>query len=122
MTAFDLWTALESSRVYSRERRSTTRYPLQLSISVVAVDRKTVDGVGCTCNVSSKGVLFHSPIECYVGQQVEYIIDLFADSSVCLRCKGRVVRSEEPEPEAPARARRLLAATLEVYEYIRRAQ
>lgn len=74
-------------------------------------------GVGETRNLSSGGVLFKANAALTLGENVEYLITFptspAARLEVRLRCVGKVVRFS-PEAE--------VAATLERYEFIRKAR
>lgn len=73
---------------------------------------------GETRNVSSGGVLFSEPgVPVEIGQPVEYLIDLPTGrriGEIRLRCMGTVVRHDEDQ--------QTVAATLERYEFVRRAR
>ena len=109
------------------ERRNATRYPLHLHTRIVALNHDTVDIPGYTCNLSRNGVLLRCSVDLTVGQQIDYVIDLYPDRHLFLLCKGKVVRwdtlggsygsngSNGSESE-PAHA---VAITLDEYECVR---
>ena len=97
------------------ERRRSTRYPLRLPIQVALLHERGNQLQGQTRDLSSVGVLFQTPEPLEVGSPVEYTIDLMSNSSLQLRCRGRVVRTGSEGAGVP----RLLAATLEQYEFVR---
>lgn len=98
------------------ERRSATRYPLHLHARIVALNHDAVDIPGYTCNLSRNGVLLRCSAELIVGQQVDYVIDLYPDCHLSMRCKGKVVRWDTLTANAePSQA---VAITLDEYECV----
>ena len=68
---------------------------------------------GETANVSSSGVLFHSPAQLQPGDVVEYVITLPTSTEnieVRLKCRGKIVRKNDDDATA---------ATLERWEFVR---
>jgi PilZ domain len=103
------------------ERRRFTRYPLHLQMRIIVVNHDAVSIPACTCNVSRAGVLFRCSADLVVGQEVDYVIDLYPERHLQLCCKGTVARWEtlrcsngSPESE-PAKA---IAITLDAYECV----
>jgi len=103
------------------EQRKTKRFDLKLPLTVIRKSFQPVSSTGETKNVSAGGVLFYSDLEAEVGEPIEYIITFPTHSinggSVNLRCLGKVVRLETNGAEEGGR--RLIAATLERYEFLR---
>lgn len=98
------------------EQRRTRRFKLQLPLSIVRAGADRFTSYGRTQNISSSGVLFTAEREPDLGGPIEYVITLNNDATqpVCLRCMGKVLRSE-----AAATDEYQVAATLERYEFIR---
>jgi hypothetical protein len=96
------------------EQRKSRRFELILPFELVRSGSRTLLAPGETRNVSSCGVLFHSPVPVQPGDTVEYAITLPSgskDTEVRLRCRGKIVRRTE-NSEA--------AATMDRWEFIRR--
>jgi len=110
------------SEILLREQRKFRRFELKLPVEVVRTGSRRMSGPGETLNLSSGGVLFTAGSKMEVGEPIEYFITLptgsGSEADVRLLCRGKVVRlvrrDAEPEPVA-------VAATLERYEFIRRA-
>ena len=63
-----------------------------------AVPVLTECGKGRTCDFSDSGVFFETNGSFSPGQSIEFAIVLehiFSDRSVCLKCKGEIVRVEK---------------------------
>jgi hypothetical protein len=102
------------------ERRLSPRYHLQLGVRIVAVDNDPVNISARTCNISRNGVLLHCSADLVVGQRIDYLIDLYPDRHLQVRCKGKVVRwvtipSDSPENKLEC----ALAVTMETYQCVR---
>jgi hypothetical protein len=86
---------------------------------VTAIDYDAVSIPAYTCNISQTGVLFQSSREFRVGQYLEYVVDLYPDRSVQLKCRGRVVRGALRSPDAlESHEGHVFAAALEELECI----
>ena len=103
-----------------REQRKASRFNLKLPLRLIRVGSQHVSRVVETQNVSSLGVLFENETPMAVGDSIEYVITLPAQTAgpeVAIRCLGKVVRHQPPHDNlhaAPA-----TAATLERYEFLR---
>ena len=86
-------------------------------MELIRTGTKRVSHVLETKNVSSSGILFTDPTDrLEVGQPIEYMISLPTGrqiGEVRLRCMGKIVRRDDDQ--------QALAATLERYEFVRRA-
>lgn len=102
------------------EQRRTRRFKLQLPLSIVRSGAERFTTYGQTQNISSSGVLFTAEREPDLGGPIEYVITLNHDTtqSVCLRCMGKVLRSQ-PGVARGEMPEYQVAATLERYEFIR---
>jgi hypothetical protein len=97
------------------EQRRNQRFELRLPFELVRSGALS-ETSGETKNLSSSGVLFTSAAQVDIGQPIEYLITLpkaaGSRAEVRLRCIGKVLRAE---PDSG------FAATLERYEFIRKA-
>lgn len=97
------------------DQRRTKRFELRLPLEITRSGAQHTASSGETKNLSSGGVLFTSEASLEIGEPIEYVIRLMADShgAVVLRCLGKILRREK-RPGVPA-----LVASLERYEFIR---
>ena len=99
------------------EQRKAQRFDLKLPLEVLSKSVRRDPHPGETRNLSSGGVLFRANTALTLGENVEYVITFpmppEAKLEVRLRCVGKVVRFS-PDAE--------VAATLERYEFIRKAR
>jgi len=72
------------------ERRRFFRKPIQIAVSVSTAERK--DRVGCTRDLSAKGLLFHSASRFAVGERVDLMFRL-ARQGPLTTATARVVRA-----------------------------
>lgn len=101
------------------DRRQRPRYPLRMRMSVLRVNGEEANIPAYTCNVSRSGVLFQCSERLSVGQSIVYVIDLYPERSVQLRCCGHVVRWAASGPLRDQS--NLFAATIEAYDCVRYA-
>jgi hypothetical protein len=105
------------------DQRRSKRFELKLPLEVVRRSFQPVSSSGETRNLSAGGVLFSAPIDVSIGDPIEYIITFPTGSinggGVGLRCLGKVVRFESAPDTEGEPPRRLVAATLERYEFQR---
>ena len=105
------------------ELRKAKRFDLKLPLEVVRKSFQPTSCTGETKNLSAGGVLFAASLEAEVGDTIEYIITFPAGSinggGVNLRCLGKIVRLDAAPAEDEDKSRRLVAATLERYEFVR---
>lgn len=103
------------------ERRGSIRYPLRLPVWIVAVGGEPAHIQAHTFNMSCAGVLLQCPQDFAVGQKVEYVIDLYPDNNLRLRCRGRTERSVKDTPSVTGEdGAYMVAVTLEAFEFVRR--
>lgn len=74
------------------DRRRSPRYGLRLAMAIVAVDGHGVSIAARTRNVSRDGVLVETTARLAPGQAVEYVVDLYPEYSLQMKCRGRVLR------------------------------
>ena len=109
----------EPGELTPAERRQAPRYPLQLRMLIVAIDHKEVKISATSSNISRTGILFRGTAKFIAGQRIEYLIDLYPDCSLQLRCKGTISRWQRGYPGIPdADGMNTIAATLEHYECV----
>jgi hypothetical protein len=104
------------------EKRKARRFDLKLPFELLRDGSDSTLVGGETCNVSSRGVLFHAQTDLPLGEPIEYMITLPSGIregiSVRLRCVGKVVRTETPRNTVSNHI--AVAATLERYEFLRK--
>ena len=100
-----------------REQRSTRRFSLKLPVTV-KFNEAGVEKTAHTRDVSARGICFNvdSPIE--EGAEIEFTLTLPPEitmtESIHVRCKGRVVRADEPGPSGELS----IAAVIDEYEFL----
>ena len=105
------------------EARTGKRFPLQLPIKIHKEDT-TVDTSGMTGNLSAAGVYIRSDASLEVGSPVEFEITLPPEvtggkENVVIQCRGRVVRTDEPNGSAGSGDNRGVACVIDSYEFVR---
>lgn len=106
------------------ERRAGQRFPYALPISF----RQTADsieGVGFTQDLSSRGVFFFTSAPLTEGAEIEITLrmpsEITLGDGMPVRCRGRILRVIRPAPsaaESRAEAKISVAVRLERYEYL----
>ena len=80
------------------ERRRRTRFPIELGARYAVGERREIEGVGRTVNISSHGVLLTSEHEVYLYSLIRVVIEwpvLIDDvCPLALHVRGTVVRSD----------------------------
>jgi PilZ domain len=105
------------------EARTGKRFPLHLPIKIHKED--TADNAsGMTGNLSAAGVYIRADAALEVGSPVEFEITLPPDvtggkDDVVIQCRGRVVRTDEPNSTAEAGDNRGVACVIDSYEFVR---
>ena len=105
------------------EARTGKRFPLQLPIKIHKEDA-TVDTSGITGNLSAAGVYIRADAALEVGSPVEFEITLPPEvtggkDNVVIQCRGRVVRTDEPNANADSGDSRGVACVIDSYEFVR---
>ncbi len=105
------------------EARTGKRFPLHLPIKIHSEDT-TVDTSGTTGNLSAAGVYIRADAALEVGSPVEFEITLPPEvtggkEDVVIQCRGRVVRTDEPEASAASGDHRGVACVIDSYEFVR---
>jgi hypothetical protein len=104
------------------EARTGKRFPLELPIKI----HKAEEGgqtSGTTGNLSAAGVYIRADAALEVGSAVEFEIALppevtGAKDNVIVQCRGRVVRTDEPESGSGTEARGV-ACVIDSYDFVR---
>jgi len=105
------------------EARTGKRFPLQLPIKIHKEDA-VVDTSGITGNLSAAGVYIRADAALEVGSPVEFEITLPPEvtggkEDVVIQCRGRVVRTDEPNASAESGDNRGVACVIDSYEFVR---
>lgn len=105
------------------EARTGKRFPLHLPIKIHKEDT-AIDTSGVTGNLSAAGVYIRSDASLEVGSPVEFEITLPPEvtggkEDVVIQCRGRVVRTDEPNASAESGDNRGVACVIDSYEFVR---
>jgi len=103
------------------EARTGTRFPLHLPIKIHSEDSAAT---GITGDLSAAGVYIRADAALAVGSPVEFEITLPPEvtggkQGVVIQCRGRVVRSDEPNAGASSGENRGVACVIDSYEFVR---
>ena len=108
----------------SIERRVGQRFPYLLPLSL-RQPGTSVEGVGFTQDLSSRGVFFFTNAPLTEGSEIELTLrmpsEITLGESMPVRCRGhilRVVRPAAPFDSSPCDAKIGVAVRLEGYEYL----
>ncbi|HYL97753.1 MAG TPA: PilZ domain-containing protein [Blastocatellia bacterium] len=109
------------------ERRVGQRFPYLLALSLRQPDG-SVEGVGFTQDLSSRGVFFFTDAPLVEGAEIELTLrmpsEITLGESMPVRCRGRILRvvrpANSPYKVAPIAAETKIgvAVRLECYEYL----
>jgi len=108
------------------ERRAGQRFPYLLPVSLLQIS-ETVEGVGFTQDLSSRGVFFVTDAPLTEGLEIVLTLrmpsEITLGDSMPVRCRGRIlriVRPTNPSPvsAAPVETKIGVAVRLECYEYL----
>ena len=105
------------------EARTGKRFPLHLPIKIHREDTAD-DASGMTGNLSAAGVYIRADASLEVGSPVEFEITLPPEvtggkDDVVIQCRGRVVRTDEPNASAESGDHRGVACVIDSYEFVR---
>jgi hypothetical protein len=106
----------------SEEARTGKRFPLELPIKIHKAE-ESGEHKGVTGNLSAAGVYIRADASLEVGSTVEFEIALppevtGAKESVLVKCRGRVVRTDEPAANGGTDARGV-ACVIDSYDFVR---
>jgi PilZ domain len=109
------------------ERRAGQRFPYLLTISLRQVS-SSLEGVGFTQDLSSRGVFFFTDMPLHEGAEVELTLrmpsEITLGQSMPVRCRGHILRVVRPaalanhDPATGAETKIGVAVRLEGYEYL----
>ena len=105
------------------EARTGKRFPLHLPIKIHSED-SAADASGMTGNLSAAGVYIRADAALEVGSPVEVEITLPPEvtggkEDVTIQCRGRVVRTDEPNAGITPGDNRGVACVIDSYEFVR---
>ena len=105
------------------EARTGKRFPLQLPIKIHKEDSST-ESSGMTGDLSAAGVYIRADASLEVGSPVEFEITLPPEvtggkEDVVIQCRGRVVRTDEPDASTESGDNRGVACVIDSYEFVR---
>jgi hypothetical protein len=108
------------------ERRAGQRFPYLLPVSL-RQPSTSVEGVGFTQDLSSRGVFFFTDAQVCEGAEIELTLrmpsEITLGESMPVRCRGRVLRVVRPSVKgksdsSPVEAKIGVAVRLDGYEYL----
>jgi PilZ domain len=108
------------------ERRVGQRFPYLLPVSLRQASG-SVEGVGFTQDLSSRGVFFFTDAALVEGAEIELTLrmpsEITLGESMPVRCRGRILRIMRPDGPAPdagtgSETKIGVAVRLECYEYL----
>ena len=97
------------------EQRRSLRFDLVLPVHVVRVEKKEVNYLGRTRNLSACGAYSEIDSDVTPGAPIEFIVTLQDVEGVQVRCQGRTTRAET----LPTKGRLGVATTIRRYQFIR---
>lgn len=105
------------------EARTGKRFPLHLPIKIHE-EGGAVGATGMTGDLSAAGVYIRADASLEVGSPVEFEITLPPEvtggkEDVVIQCRGRVVRTDEPNASAGSGDNRGVACVIDSYEFVR---
>ncbi len=106
------------------EARTGKRFPLHLPIKIHREDTVGDTHTGMTGDLSAAGVYIRANAALEVGSPVEFEITLPPEvtggkEDVVIQCRGRVVRTDEPNASAESGDNRGVACVIDSYEFVR---
>jgi hypothetical protein len=105
------------------ERRVGQRFPYLIPLSL-RQPGTTLEGVGFTQDLSSRGVFFFTSAALVEGSEIELTLrmpsEITLGESMPVRCRGRILRIVRPvnATDSPAESKIGVAVRLEGYEYL----
>jgi PilZ domain-containing protein len=105
------------------EARTGKRFPLHLPIKIHE-EGSTGAASGMTGDLSAAGVYIRADASLEVGSPVEFEITLPPEvtggkEDVVIQCRGRVVRTDEPDASTEPGNNRGVACVIDSYEFVR---
>ncbi len=104
------------------ERRAGQRFPYLLPLSLRVLS-SSLEGVGVTQDLSSRGVFFLTDAPLSEGSEIELTLQMPSEitlgESMRVRCKGHILRvAKLPQDVAGSQTKVGVAVRLEGYEYL----
>ena len=105
------------------ERRAGQRFPYLLPLSL-RLPSASIEGVGFTQDLSSRGVFFFTDTPLQEGAEIEITLrmpsEITLGESMPVRCRGHILRVVKPAAQPPTGAESKIgvAVRLEGYEYL----
>ena len=103
---------------HQQDKRATRRFSLRLPISVKYQDGSQVEKAATTRDVSARGICFFMDSPIGQGSEIEFTLTLPPEitltESIRVRCKGTVVRAEQPSNNGQLS----VAAVINEYEFL----
>ena len=106
------------------ERRAGQRFPYLLPLSLRQL-ATSLEGLGFTQDLSSRGVFFFTDAPLSEGSEIEITLrmpsEITLGESMPVRCRGRILRVVRPSAKnnsSPAKAKIGVAVRLDGYEYL----
>ena len=99
------------------DQRRHQRFDMSLPVTVRRAARLEIET--STKDISATGIRFTMSKDCQLGSEMEWELtlppELCKGNNVRIRCRGKVVRVEAPNPEG----RIEVAATIEDYDFVK---
>ena len=103
------------------ERRAGQRFPYLLPLSL-RVSASSLEGVGVTQDLSSRGVFFLTDAPLADGMEIELTLQMPSEitlgENMRVRCRGHVLRIVKPPQDVSGVQRIGVAVRFEGYEYL----
>jgi hypothetical protein len=103
------------------EKRATRRFALRLPVSLGYPENEAEARAAQTRDVSARGICFYVDSNISVGANIEFTFTLPPEitltESIRVRCKGRVVRVDNGNPDRKV----AVAAVIDEYEFLSEA-
>lgn len=105
------------------ERRAGQRFPYLLPLSI-RLSASSLEGVGFTQDLSSRGVFFFTDAPLVEGMEIEITLRMPSEvtlgESMPVRCRGRILRVIRPphSPDSSSGSKIGVAVRLDCYEYL----
>jgi len=103
------------------EKRATRRFALRLPVSVNYAGDSSAALAAQTRDVSARGICFYLDAPLNTGSAIEFTMTLPPEitltESIRVRCKGKVVRVDNGQPDAKVP----VAAVIDEYEFLSEA-
>ena len=103
------------------EKRATRRFALRLPVSLGYPENEAEARAAQTRDVSARGICFYVDSNIAVGANIEFTFTLPPEitltESIRVRCKGRVVRVDNGNPDRKV----AVAAVIDEYEFLSEA-